>query len=84
MYIYICTGVGKRGIQCLEYGSVGSEIFWIPDSESVFEIWETRNHKIIDLIEKKGTELGTFKWDILNPNRLINLEINNNGRTSHI
>ena len=69
MYIYICTGVGKRQsvIQCLEYG-----------------IWETRNTKIIDLIEEKGTELGTFKWDIFNPNWLINLEINNNGRTSHI
>ena len=25
------------------------------------------------------TELGTFKWDILNPDRLFNLEINNRG-----
>ena len=66
MYIYICTGVGKRGIQCLEYGSVGSEIFWIPDSESVFEIWETRNHKIIDLIEKKEQN-----WELLNGISLI-------------
>ena len=29
-------------------------------------------------------ELGTFKWDSLNPDQLINLEINNKRRTSYI
>ena len=29
-------------------------------------------------------ELGTFEWDILNPDRLINLEINITRRTSII
>ena len=31
-----------------------------------------------------ASELGTFKWDILNFDRLINLEINNKRRTSII
>jgi len=26
--------------------------------------------------------MGAFKWDILNPDRLVNLEINNKRRTS--
>ena len=29
------------------------------------------------------SELKTLEWDILNPDRLINLEINNKRRTSH-
>jgi len=32
----------------------------------------------------KGTEMGTFEWDILNPDRIINLEIKNEWRTSNI
>ena len=31
-----------------------------------------------------GSELGTLEWDILNPDRLINMEINNKRRTSII
>ena len=34
--------------------------------------------------ESPGTELKALEWDILNPNRLINLEINNKRRTSNI
>ena len=33
---------------------------------------------------EKSPELGTLEWDILNPKRLINLEINNKSRTSII
>ena len=32
----------------------------------------------------KCSEMGTFEWDILNPDRLINLEIKNEWRTSNI
>ena len=35
-------------------------------------------------IQFKQSEQGTFKWDILNFDRLINLEINNKRRTSII
>ena len=30
------------------------------------------------------SELGTFEWDILNPDRIINLEIKNEWRRSNI
>jgi len=30
------------------------------------------------------SEMQTFEWDILNPDRIINLEIKNEWRTSHI
>ena len=30
------------------------------------------------------SEMGTFEWDILNPDRIINLEIKNEWRTSNI
>ena len=32
--------------------------------------------------EVQVSELGTLEWDILNPDQLINLEINNNRITS--
>ena len=35
-------------------------------------------------VELKETELKTFEWDILNPDRIINLEIKNERRTSII
>ncbi len=35
-------------------------------------------------IQIKHPELKTLEWDILNPDRLINLEINNKRRTSVI
>ena len=35
-------------------------------------------------MDKNSTELKTFEWDILNPDLLINLEINNKRRTSII
>ena len=34
--------------------------------------------------EVQVSELGTLEWDILNPDQLINLEINNNRITSII
>ena len=30
-----------------------------------------------------SSEIGTFEWDILNPDRIINLEIKNERRTSN-
>ena len=33
---------------------------------------------------KRQSELKTLEWDILNPDRIINLEINNKRRTSII
>ena len=32
----------------------------------------------------RGPELKTLEWDILNPDRIINLEIKNERRTSNI
>jgi len=32
----------------------------------------------------KFPEMGTFEWDILNPDRIINLEIKNEWRTRNI
>jgi hypothetical protein len=32
----------------------------------------------------KEPEMGTFEWDILNPDRIINLEIKNEWTTSNI
>jgi len=34
--------------------------------------------------ENNKSEMGTFEWDILNPDRIINLEIKNEWRTSNI
>ena len=39
--------------------------------------WSTEKNTI-------HTELKTLEWDILNPDLLINMEINNKRRTSHI
>jgi len=40
--------------------------------------------RISSNISKEQTQLKTLEWDILNPDRLINLEINNKRRTSII
>ena len=42
------------------------------------------NKPPINLRASLNSELGTFEWDILNPDRLINLEIINKRRTSII
>ena len=38
-----------------------------------------KKRSILYVLSIVRTELGTFKWDILNPDRLFNLEINNRG-----
>ena len=43
-----------------------------------------KKRSILYVLSIVRTELGTFKWDILNPDRLINLEINNKRRTGII
>ena len=43
------------------------------------------NHLTMQAKEKKiQPELKTLEWDILNPDRIINLEIKNERRTSNI
>ena len=38
----------------------------------------------VEIISDIDPKLKTLEWDILNPDRLINLEINNKRRTSNI
>ena len=45
----------------------------------VTTIFEEKKNKLLG----KCLKLGTFEWDILNPDQLINLEINNKRRTSY-
>jgi len=40
--------------------------------------------KNLNIYVSKKSEMGTFEWDILNPDRIINLEIKNEWRTSNI
>jgi len=43
--------------------------------------------RVLRLIAKRilvVPEMGNFEWDILNPDRIINLEIKNEWRTSNI
>jgi len=41
-------------------------------------------HQQEQYIISTNPEMGTFEWDILNPDRIINLEIKNEWKTSNI
>ena len=67
-------GRGQKNVyytQTIKNTNVTNRIF----SKSTHLIW---NKKEI------YSEMGTFEWDILNPDRIINLEIKNEWRTSNI
>ena len=55
---------------------------WICFSLPSFKLWVNTTKLRVD--KKNRSELGTLEWDILNPYRLSNLEINNMRRTSII
>ena len=54
----------------------------IPRFSLKYTIVKKLNFKHHDVFN--GTELKTLEWDILNPDRLINLDTNNKRRTSLI
>ena len=86
------------GLEHVEISSItsapsdrGNKIFKILviSSYTCFPVYKIKNtsdvnKSPINLRASVNSELGTFEWDILNPDRLINLEIINKRRTSII
>ena len=51
----------------------------------MISIYNLEIHTFFTIITQKvRSELKTLEWDILNPDRIINLEIKNERRTSNI